>query len=99
MENSETFLTIFEYSLDVSVLAREGLAKLKKSEPKAFAKASELLSELIKHPRTGAGKPEYCKYERKWSRRITRKHRLIYVIDDVKVIVSVVSAYGHYNDK
>ena len=87
------------YSLDISTLAEEGLAKLKHSEPVAFTKASKLLGELRVHPRTGTGKPEFCKYEKKWSRRISHKHRLIYTISDFNIIVSVISAYGHYGDK
>ena len=32
-------------------------------------------------------------------RRITQKHRLIYEIIDKEVVVLVLTAYGHYNDK
>ena len=88
-----------KYSLDISNLAQEGLSKLKKSEPKVFAKAIELLEELRCHPHSGTGKPEFCKYEKKWSRRISRKHRLTYTINDFNVIVSVISVLGHYDDK
>jgi toxin YoeB len=64
-------------------------------------KINNLLSELEDHPHTGTGKPEQKKYDFKgfWARNITDKHRLIYVIDDEKMIVIVVSAWGHYNDK
>ncbi|MDR3133041.1 MAG: type II toxin-antitoxin system YoeB family toxin [Prevotellaceae bacterium] len=34
-----------------------------------------------------------------WSRRITRKDRLVYRIDDDKVIVLILTAKGHYDDK
>ncbi|GHT65821.1 hypothetical protein AGMMS50239_26320 [Bacteroidia bacterium] len=88
-----------KYALDISVLAKEGLSKLKKSEPKAYTKAIELLEELRNHPQTGTGKPEFCKYEKKWSRRINRKHRLTYTINDFNVVVSVISVLEHYNDK
>jgi len=87
------------YTLDISDIAQEGLALLKKSEPKAFEKAAALLKELTIHPRTGTGKPEFCKYEKKWSRRINQKHRLTYTINDVAVIVSVISVLGHYDNK
>ncbi len=33
------------------------------------------------------------------SRRISRKHRLVYEIHDTEVIVLVLAAYGHYEDK
>ena len=87
------------YNLDISEIAQDGLVQLKKSEPKAFDKAVALLKELQIHPRTGTGKPEFCKYEKKWSRRITQKHRLTYTINDIAVIVSVISAFGHYDNK
>ena len=88
-----------KYYLDISILAQEGLSKLKQTSPSVYAKAIDLLNELRIHPRTGTGKPEYCKYEKKWSRRITRKHRLTYTINDVCVIVTVISVLGHYDDK
>ena len=35
----------------------------------------------------------------RWSREITKKHRLIYRIFETEVYVDVLSAYGHYDDK
>ena len=34
-----------------------------------------------------------------YSRRINVKHRLVYQINECEVIVLVLSAYGHYDDK
>lgn len=89
------------YSIDYTDKAKEGLAKLYKSEPKAFKKAEKLLDELALHPKTGTGHPEQLKGDRvgQWSRQITKKHRLIYTINDDTVIVLVLTAYGHYDDK
>ena len=69
--------------------------------PKAFQKLGKLLGELMEHPRTGTGKPEQLKGDRagQWSRHITRKHRLVYEIHDAEVVVLVLTAYGHYDDK
>ncbi|MBQ6652746.1 MAG: Txe/YoeB family addiction module toxin, partial [Prevotella sp.] len=49
----------------------------------------------------GTGHPEQLKGEPhgRWSRRITQKHRLVYEIRDTEVIVIVLTAYGHYEDK
>ena len=60
-----------------------------------------MIEELKEHPKTGTGKPEQLKGDRagQWSRRITKKHRLIYTIQDTEVIVLVLNAYGHYDDK
>ncbi|MHC8948013.1 Txe/YoeB family addiction module toxin [Sphingobacterium hungaricum] len=64
-------------------------------------KINILFDELRKHPSTGTGTPERLKHYAipTWSRRINRKHRLIYRIEHNKVIVLVISAHGHYEDK
>ena len=89
------------YNIDVKGTAQLDLFRLAKSEPKAFKKAQKLIEELKVHPRTGTGHPEQLKGDRagQWSRRITDKHRLIYEIHDTEVIVLVLTAYGHYEDK
>ena len=81
--------------------ADQGFARLAKDEPKAYKKASGFIQELREHPKTGTGHPEPLKGrpEGRWSREITKKHRLVYQILDDKVIVLILTAYGHYNDK
>lgn len=76
-------------------------ARLQKTEPNAFKKLLKLESELREHPRTGTGHPEQLRGDRsnQWSRRITQKHRLVYEIYDTEVVVLVLTAYGHYEDK
>lgn len=63
--------------------------------------AGKLIDELAEHPKTGTDKPEPLKGDRagQWSRRINDKHRMIYTINDTEVIVLILTAYGHYNDK
>lgn len=89
------------YRISFVERAKEDLAKLKASEPNSFKKATKLLAELAEHPTTGTGKPEQLKGDRigQWSRRISQKHRLIYTIHDDEVMVLVLAAYGHYDDK
>ena len=89
------------YDIIIAPEAEQGLAKLYKSEPKAYQKALELIGELHEHPRTGTGHPEPLSGDRagQWSRCISKKHRLVYEIFDAEVHVDVVSAYGHYTDK
>ncbi|MBR5634106.1 MAG: Txe/YoeB family addiction module toxin [Prevotella sp.] len=89
------------YEIVYSERAKEDLAKLRRDEPNAHKKAVKLLNELMDHPRTGTGKPEPLSGDRagQWSRRITKKHRLIYEIFDTEVYVDVLAAYGHYDDK
>ena len=89
------------YNVVNTPTADEHLFLLAKNEPKAFLKAQALIAELREHPRTGTGKPEQLTGERagQWSRRITKKHRLVYEIHDTEVVVLVLTAYGHYDDK
>ena len=89
------------YKLDYTDKAKEDMQRLKREEPKAFLKLGKLLEELMDHPQIGPGKPEQLKGDRagQWSRRITKKHRLIYTINDTEVLVLVLSSYGHYDDK
>ena len=89
------------YEIRFTDLANQGLAKLAKSEPKAFQKALRYIEELQKHPHMGTGHPEPLKGkpEGRWSREITKKHRMVYRIFDTEVVVLVISAYGHYDDK
>ena len=89
------------YAITYSSQAEEDLRKLKRSEPDAFRKATKLLNELMEHPTTGTGHPEPLRGDcaGQWSRRITDKHRLVYEINETEVVVLVLTAYGHYDDK
>ena len=89
------------YKIRYTPEANMDLAKLEKYEPKAFAKAVRFIAELQEHPRTGTGKPEPLSGDRmgQWSRRISKKHRIVYEIRDTEVIVLILTAYGHYDDK
>jgi toxin YoeB len=89
------------YTIEILDIAKQHLILLRKNEPKLYKKAQVIISELREHPRSGTGKPEMKKYNLSgyWSRRISDKHRLIYQIKDKEIIVSVISAMGHYGDK
>ena len=89
------------YKLDYTDEAELQMKKLKNSEPKAFLKLTNMLVELMEHPTTGTGHPEPLKGqpEGRWSRHITKKHRLVYRIYQDEVLVLVLRAYGHYDDK
>lgn len=89
------------YRLEYTDEAKRHMQQLKHSEPKAFQKMAAMLAELMNHPKTGTGHPEPLKGqpEGRWSRHISKKHRLVYRIFDDSVLVLVLRAYGHYNDK
>ncbi|MBQ7472284.1 MAG: Txe/YoeB family addiction module toxin [Prevotella sp.] len=89
------------YIIDYTDEALLHMQQLKHHEPKAFRKLADMLHELMEHPRTGTGHPEQLKGEPqgRWSRRISKKHRLVYRIFDDTVLVLLLRAYGHYDDK
>jgi len=89
------------YELNFTDKAKADLRFLKKSEPQAYKKAQKLINELVLHPRTGTGKPSIKKHNLSghYSRKITDKHRLVYSIHDNVLVVEIVSAKGHYDDK
>jgi toxin YoeB len=89
------------YQITYSPTAQDDLAKLKRSEPASFKKAVKLINEIALHPKNGTGHPEQLKGkpENRWSRQITKKHRLVYRIFETEICVELLTAYGHYNDK
>ena len=89
------------YRIIIAPQAKDDLLRLQKSEPLAFKKAQRFIEELMVHPKTGTGHPEPLRKNLtgKWSREITKKHRMIYEIFESEVHVDVISAYGHYGDK
>ena len=90
------------FVIELTFDAIKDIEKFKKSgDKKVLLKIDQLLNELREHPKTGTGKPELLKYYEipTWSRRLTDNHRLIYRIQDDKVIVMILSFWGHYGDK
>lgn len=71
---------------------------LKSGKRTDIEKLETILYELEEHPETGAGKPEQLRYDLAgyWSRRINKKDRIIYEINEDERIVTVLSALGHY---
>lgn len=89
------------YEIDFTPIAIKSISKYKKSNPVQYKKLVKLLNELMEHPRIGAGHPEPLKSgdSLTYSRRISKKDRLIYDIYEEKVTVLVLSIEGHYGDK
>ncbi len=90
------------FEIEYTPEAETDIEKHKKSgDKKVLLKINELLDELREHPTEGTGKPEKLKHYKTptWSRRITGKHRLVYRIEEARVIVLVLSFWGHYGDK
>lgn len=90
------------FTLEFSETALDDIEKHKKSGDKTVLKKIEkLLNELMEHPTTGTGQPEMLKHDLTglYSRRINKKHRLIYSINEKVITVYVLSAYAHYETK
>ena len=89
------------YDITYTQDALTDLKRLQISEPKVYQKARRFIEELREHPKVGIGHPEPLKGkpEGRWSRELTKKHRMVYRIFDEEVLVLVLSSYGHYDDK
>lgn len=88
------------YDIEFSDEARRELARMMKSDVQAFRKFERIIPELREHPYTGTGHPHQLRYvEGIWSRKLDKKNRLRYTVNDTTVVVFVVSALGHYDDK
>ncbi|MCE7065249.1 Txe/YoeB family addiction module toxin [Dyadobacter sp. CY326] len=90
------------YSVTFSDRAKKDLSFLHKSGGKSLIKRIErIFEELGENPYSGIGKPEQLKNNLSglWSRRIDKKHRLVYQIIEQTVTVFVIAAKGHYDDK
>ena len=68
-----------------------------RQDKKTLRKINSLLKEIQRQPFDGTGKPEPLKgSDGCWSRRINEKDRLVYFVEDNKVIV--VQCKGHYDE-
>ena len=91
-----------KYIIEISSEARKELKLHFKSGNKSVVRRIEqIFLELSETPFEGTGNPEPLKYNLAgyWSRRINKKDRLIYKVIEDRVVVFVVSAFGHYGDK
>jgi len=89
------------YTIELTTEAMAVLKKYSKSAPAIARKILSLLEDISEHPREGRGKPEVLKgYNGNvYSRRITGHDRIIYEIFDDKIVVTIMSIGGHYDDK
>ncbi|MEM7107647.1 MAG: Txe/YoeB family addiction module toxin [Bacteroidota bacterium] len=90
------------YILEFSNNALKDIEKHKKiGDRSLLKKLQRLLNELSNHPYRGTGQPEKLKHDLSglYSRRINKKHRLVYSINEEIVTVYILSAGSHYGDK
>jgi addiction module toxin, txe/yoeB family len=88
------------YQIEFSEEARKELFRMMKSDIKTYKKFESLIPELRAHPYTGTGHPHQLRHVNGvWSRKLDKKNRLRYMVNDKTVVVFIVSALGHYDDK
>ena len=70
--------------------ARNDYIYWRKADRKIFEKINFLIEQTLKNPFSGLGKPEALKGELSgfWSRRISGEHRLVYMVEDDKIIIA-----------
>ncbi len=88
-----------KYFVKLIERSQKDFQKHHKSGNKAVIKKIEsILTELSEHPETGTGKPEQLKADLSglWSRRLNKKDRVIYKIEEDTVYI--LSAMGHYEE-
>lgn len=83
------------------ITQKQVIQHFKSGDNSTLKKLTKILEELVFNPKTGTGNPEQLKHSLSglWSRKINRKDRLIYKIEEKIVTVFIISSMGHYNDK
>ncbi len=72
-------------------VAFDDFTEWEKVDRRIYRRIVDLISDILRHPFTGIGKPEPLKHQLRgyWSRRINQEHRLVYkVVEDMVVIAS-----------
>ena len=75
---------------------RQDLKYWVKTDRKLAMRALELVEAIMRDPFRGIGKPEPLKHvlSGAWSRRLTREHRIVYVVKDERI--EFLQARYHY---
>lgn len=67
------------------------------TDKKMVKKINELIRDIQRSGISeGLGKPEALKYLNAWSRRITQEHRLVYRVEDARLLI--LACRGHYEN-
>lgn len=88
------------YRIELTEKAEQHLQEWRKSgQKKTLLKIVALFKELQEHPTTGTGQVEALKGDLSgyWSRRIDKRSRMVYSIQEDSIVVTVISLKGHYD--
>lgn len=69
-----------------------------RQDRKTLKRINQLLKDISREPFEGIGKPEPLRGNLAgfWSRRIDEEHRLVYAVEDDKILI--IACRGHYVD-
>jgi toxin YoeB len=75
---------------------REDLQHWVETDRSTALRAFDLIEAILRDPFSGIGKPEPLRYELSgaWSRRLTKEHRIVYLVGDDRT--TFVQARYHY---
>lgn len=88
------------YSIDFESRTKKQIQKIHKNK-KLYSRFKKILENIQSNPYSNSFKFERLKYYKlpTYSKRLSKKDRIVYVVIENKVKVIVVSVLGHYNDK
>lgn len=88
------------YTIRISDEAAVQMIEFQKSDVTSYNKCQKFIGELKEHPKTGTGQVEKLKGGNNyWSRRVNKKDRMVYSIEDSIITVTIITVKGHYKDK
>ncbi len=78
--------------------AQKDLAYWKSKNKSVLSRIIDLIESIKINPGLGIGKPERLKYKNEniWSRRIDKKHRVVYLVEEDKTIF-IIQCRFHYD--
>lgn len=87
------------YQIIFDKLVQKQLTKLNKNV-KLLKKALEIIDNISEDPYSKDYKFEHLKYDLSGfcSKRLDQKNRIVYKVEDEKVIVIIISVLGHYDE-
>jgi toxin YoeB len=100
IEQNNYMNTQIEYTIILTSKAMKDLEKITKNK-KLLIKLQEIFDELKSNPYSPYFKFEKLRFNKSglYSKRLTKKDRIVYSIEDNIIQVNVVTLLGHYDDK
>ncbi len=87
------------WMLNLTKDAKKDLQFFRKHDRKLYTKCFDILQAALDNPEIGIGKPEKLKYEKEnlYSRRVSREHRAVYIVDFSQKTITFLAFRKHYS--